>query len=419
LDSLLHAPAAAGESESPAQRSQAVTEWRPDPAEREAMWDRAYLAPWDHDFFALARRIEALHKESPGFGNSNRAGEDPVRFAQQPSLAFPPCTVAQFEFSRSNAPARVFVNFMGLLGPMGPMPLHLTEYAYQRVLHNKDRTIARFMDVFNHRMVSLYYRAWATSHMPASYDRGGPVVDATVLDENQRQEVLARDHDRYAVYIGSIFGLGMEEMRYRDAVPDAAKLHFAARLAGHGRGPEGLRAILATFFDVSVQVEEFAGRWLELPDDYHCRLGVGGPGGPASLGTLTGGGAVAGRKVWDPQGAFRIRLGPMSLKAYERILPGTPAAKRLDAWIRNYLGDEMWWEVVLTLDAGQVPRTQMWTAEQRQRLTEIEKRERLVGRRDEAARASLPPAPRLGWTTWIHTADSPEHRGDLVLRSPR
>lgn len=387
LDAIL---AAAGEPE----EDQAARGARPlaperevDAAAREALWDKINVEPWSCDFFALVRRIEALHHDLPGFGRSSRASEDPVRFSQHPQMSFPPCTVSEFQFPRSNTPARLFVNFMGMLGPMGPLPLHITEYAYQRELQVRDRTLASFLNVFNHRMVGLFYRAWAASQMPASFDRSPKAVPQGELTEQARNALLADDRDDYARYIGSLFGIGTDPMRYRDAAPDVAKLHFAGRLSMATRGPEGLRAILATYLGVDVEIEEFTGRWVELPQSDRCALG----GRMASLGTLSGGGAVAGTKVWDAQGAFKIRLGPMSFSRYQSLLPGSLSARRLDAWIRNYLGDEFYWEVSLILKAGEVPRTQMGGA----------------------------AGARLGWTSWVTTAGSDEDRCDLWLRSPR
>ncbi len=360
-----------------------------DHAKREAVWDALNIEPWSSDFFALVRRIEALYHDQAGFGRSARASEDPVRFNQHPLMSFPSCTVSEFQFPRANSPARLFVNFMGLLGPMGPLPLHLTEYAYQRELQARDRTLSRFLDVFNHRMIGLFYRAWASSQMAASFDRAPTGLPAGTPTDAERQRLLSEDQDRYSTYIGSFIGLGDESMRYRDAAPDVAKLHFSGRLAIATRGPEGLGAILGSYLCVEVHIEEFAGRWMDLPEQYRCSLGSK----VASLGTLSGGGAVAGSKVWDAQGAFRIRLGPMTMARYRTLLPGSLSAQRLDAWIRNYVGDEFYWEVSLVLKASEVP----------------------------VAKLGGDPAngARLGWTSWVTTSGSEEDRSDLMLRSPR
>src|SRR5437899_4556932 len=128
-------------------------------------------------------------------------------------------------------------------------------------------------------MVSLFYRAWAVNQMPASFDRSMAAagIDAGNLKHDQRQDALLEDEDKYASYIGALFGVGMESLRLRDPVPDLSKLYFAGRLAACAPGPEGLRSILSDFFEVPVEIEEFAGHWMDLPKDYFCRLG-GSPG---------------------------------------------------------------------------------------------------------------------------------------------
>jgi type VI secretion system protein ImpH len=389
LDAVLRAN---GESatDAPARHRRSMTS--ADYTAKQVFLDALEMEPWNFDFFQTVRRMNALTPDMPGVGQSARVGEDPVRFCQEPMLAFPPNTLSKFEGTHvrgdAQIPARLYVCFMGLLGPHGPLPLHLTEYAHERELHVKDRTFSRFLDLFNHRLVSLFYRAWAVNQMPASFDRsmGAAGIDQSDLKFDEREEALIEDQDRFATYIGALFGLGMESLRLRDSVPDLSKLFFAGRLAAAAPGPEGLRAILSDFFGVPVLIDEFAGHWLELPKDCHCRLG-GSPGSDPAAGSLGRGGAVAGARVWDCQGKFRIRVGPMSLEKYRSLLPGTQSAKRLESWIRNFVGDEFAWEAVLILEKEQVPRTQ------------------------------LGKGARLGWTTWTYGGKCPEDRADLSLRS--
>ncbi len=362
-------------------------------AEREEFWSALSDHPWGFDFFGAVRRMEALYPELPGFGASNRASEDTVRFCQHPSLAFAPCTLSELRPATAVAPSRMFVNFMGMLGPNGPMPLHLTEHAHLRELHHKDRTFTRFLDVFNHRMVSMFYRAWAACQMPASFDRTPPAALRGDVDYRDRQRILAAEKDRYPVYIGSLFGMGMDSVRHRDAVPDTAKLFFAGRIVGPQNGPEGLRAILSAYFKVPVTVEEFAGRWMKLPSQYWSRLG-GGPTpearSAATLGTATGGAMTMGSHVWDCQGKFRVVLGPMSLSTFVTFIPGQPSARRLSSWIRNYCGDEFAWEAVIVLRKEEVPGTKL---------------------------GGEGIGSRLGWTTWMHGAPVTSDRADLAIRS--
>jgi type VI secretion system protein ImpH len=354
----------------------------------EFLTDLAYET-WNYNFYQVVRRLDSMFPDLQGIGLSDKVEEDPIRFCQQPTLAFPPNTVTRYDPPTSNAPGRLFVAFMGLLGPHGPLPLHLAEYALEREIHFKDRTFSRFLDVFNHRLVSLFYRAWSVNQMPASYDRSFAAagMDPSDLKPGQRQRALLEDDDPYAIYIGSLLGIGMDSLRLRDVVPDTAKLHFAGRLAAGTPGPEGLRGILQEYFGVPVMIDEFAGQWLDLPKDQYCRLG-GDPVDrtPSSLGGPLGG-AVAGSRVWDCQGKFRIRLGPMGFEDYQRFLPHTKSAARLEGWIRNFVGDEFAWEAQIILRQDEVPKTQ------------------------------LGKGAALGWSTWMYSGNAEENRADLTIRS--
>ena len=188
------------------------------------------------------------------------------------------------------------------------------------------------------------------------------------------------DDDRFTVYVGSLFGIGMPALRGRDAVPDVAKLHFAGRLAAQAKPPEGLEAILADYFGVDAAIEEFIGRWVELPRRYRCLMGQ--KADTATLGSTL----IVGRRVWECQQGFRVRLGPMGLVDYERMLPGGDSLMRLVAWVRQYVGDELAWDVQLVL------------------------------RKDEVPSAQLGTTGRLGWSTWMITRPPATDADDLVLR---
>ena len=319
---------------------------------------RLEAEPYLFDFFQAVRRLECAHPEKPPVGFSQRPADDPVRFCQKPSIAFAPAALAAYKPAGAT-PAELYVNCFGLLGPNGPLPLHVTEYVMMRELDH-DPAMARFLDVFNHRMISLVYRAWAASRPAVNFERGGA--------------------DRFAVYVASLFGLGMEAFRRRDRVPDVAKLHFSGRLACQTSNPEGLRAIVGDYFGLDAEIEEFIGRWVPLPGEYCYRMGDSPDTG--SLGRTL----IVGRRVWECQHGFRIRLGPMGLADYQRMLPGGGSLRRLVDWVRNYAGDELAWDVQLVL------------------------------RKDEAPRARLGEVGQLGWSTWMITRPPAEDADDLVLR---
>lgn len=317
--------------------------------------------PYTFDFFEAVRRLECAHGDLPRVGTSHRPQEDLVRFCQEVSLSFAPATVRAYHESAGERPPRMLVSFLGLLGTNGPLPLSMTEYVYNRLHNYGDRALAEFLDIFNHRMISLFYRAWARNQLCVSCDRG--------------------NDDWFAQYVGSLFGMGTEAFLDRDAVPDKAKLYYAGCLCWQGRNAEGLQAILQDDLGAPVEIQEFVGHWVELREHHRCRLG--GSPGSAELGVTS----VVGARFWECQQKFRIRLGPVTFGQYQRLLPGGESLARLTAWVRCYAGDELSWELQLILLKEEVPKT-------------------CLGR-----------TGRLGWYSWLGTGPPAKDPDDLVLQS--
>lgn len=291
---------------------------------------------WRFDFFQAVRLIENAWPERPRVGESLRPRDDAVRFTQRPELVFHPTTLAAFSqhsHGEGGMAPRLAVNFFGLLGPHGALPTHLTEYIRDRERNADDPTFARFLDVFQHRMVSLFYRAWANTQPAVSLERPG--------------------RDRFAMYVGATFGMGESSLRERDAVPDFAKLHFAGLLGAPTRSAAGLALILTRFFRLPVSIEQWVGHWMPLPAETRTRVGL--RDGSSALGVST----LLGARVWDCQHKFRVVIGPLSLADYERFLPGGESLKRLVDWVRNYVRDGLDWDVNLQLREADVPRLKL------------------------------------------------------------
>jgi type VI secretion system protein ImpH len=316
-------------------------------------------APHEYGFFAALRKLEALASERPRLGRSRRPEQDLLRLAQEPSVTHAPAELAGYEPGSEGRPDRLLVHFFGLFGPDGPLPLHLTEYARERRRNNGDPVFRRFADLFHHRALSLFFRAWADVRPAVSYDRP--------------------TEDRFGHYLGALIGLSTPSLRHRDAMPDLTKLHFAGHLAGQTRHAEGLAAILSAFFDVPVSVQSFVGSWLQLPQTGLTRLSGGES--TAALGHS----ALLGGRLWSRQHKFRIIFGPLSLQDYQRLLPGGASFHRLLPIVRNYAGDVLIWDVNLILRREQVPPT-------------------LLGRHG-----------RLGWTTWLMPRRARNDASDLFL----
>jgi type VI secretion system protein ImpH len=324
-----------------------------------ALLKRVAANPSAFDLFHLLRHIDALCPERPRLGTSARPSQDALRIGQIPTMSFAPGALAALQPGDATTPPQLRTYLFGMLGPNGPLPLHLTEYAHSRALHHGDHGVARFIDMLHHRLATLLFRAWAASEPTVSHDRP--------------------QQDDFARQLASLAGYGMASLRDRDAMPDVAKLHFTGRLASHARNKEGLEAIIGSFFDVPVRIEEFVPSWVTLPTAAQCRLGED----PAT-GTL-GSTATAGGRIRVHHHMFCLRIGPLTLRDYQRLLPGRRSMQRLIPIVRNYAGDELGWRVNLLLLPDEVPRMRLGQAGQ------------------------------LGWTGWIGTRRSREPAADLSI----
>lgn len=325
---------------------------------RHARWlEHVAAAPYRYDFYQLLRRFEAAHPELPRLGLAARPADEPLRIAGSAELNFAPAPLRTVTL-RGEAPPLVEQRIFGLLGPNGALPLHLTELARERQHHHADPTFKRFLDLLTHRLSLLFYRAWAEAQPVVSLDRRG---DAP-----------------FARRLGSLTGLGLPAMAGRDALDDAAKLHFTGRLARQTRDAEGLLGWCRAQFDVPVRLQTWCGHWMPLAEAERTRL---------ARGEQLGRGAVLGGSVWDVQHKFRLVVGPLRLARYHAFLPGGADLARLQAIVRHWVGIELAWDLRLVLDRRDVPP--------------------LALRREGA--------PMLGRTTWLGRRPHENDADDLVL----
>ena len=334
--------------------------------------------PYAFDFFAAVRRLEALFADRPRFGTSDRLREDPIRFSQEPSMSFAASSLASFDRGAGAFPPKLSVLFFGLFGTNGPLPLHLTQLARQR-LGAGDSSLTAFADMFHHRLLSLFYRAWADAQPTVGLDRP--------------------NDDAFSNFAGSLIGIGMPSFRNRDHVSDYAKLFFAGHFSRGTRNADGLAAILEGFFELPARIEQFVGHWIEIPECERWIMGCSGP----SL--ALGRDAVLGARVWDSCQRFRIVLGPVNRGRFEGLLPRRRGAgsserdepeprvrsarrgeslDRLVDIVRNYVGDEFDWDVRVLVEG--------------------------------APSVVLGEAGEIGWTSWLGTPKQDDAAGDVVLR---
>jgi type VI secretion system protein ImpH len=316
-------------------------------------------APFAHDFYHVLRTLECCYPDRARWGTAARPAEEPLRLGQAPDLGFAPSPLAALESGQDGRPPRLLVRFFGLLGPNGPLPLHLTEHVRDRLRNAGDPTTARFLDLFNHRFTAMFYRAWSQGQPHVNRDRP--------------------DADAFRLYVGAFAGIAPKTLRQRDSVPDTAKLFHAGAFVRHVRNVAGLVDVLRGYFGVPVDIEEFVGHWMPLGMRERTRLG--------REGAVLGRGAVLGARVWDRQGKFRIVLGPLTLTQYESFLPGGRLLQQMVDWVRLYFGFELDWDVRLRLSTPHVPSL-------------------MLGR-----------SGRLGWTSWLGARRAGADAGDLCLHA--
>ena len=299
----------------------------------QALLDDLEHQPWAHDFFALMRRVDALRPELPRTGQARRPSQEALRLGQLPEMDFAPAALASFARPPAGPP-RLGVRFFGLLGPQGPMPLHVTEYVRERLRQHGDPTLTHFLDLFHHRLLTLFYRAWAQAQPTVHFDRPAD--------------------DRYTAWLGSVAGLPPLD---GSALTTPSLAHQAGLLATRARHPEALCKVLRQFFGVGVSLRTHVGQWLSIEGTDRSRLGHARNRVERAVnsGAALGLSANAGSKVWDRQYRFRLHMGPLTLAQYMEFLPGGPAWRQLGDWAKLLASPGLRWDLQLQLRPSEQP----------------------------------------------------------------
>ena len=318
--------------------------------------------PQEFDFFQAVRLFERISPEREPVGEYAAPSREAVRIRAHASLPFPASQIQIVEWPEGAAPL-VTINFMGLFGPSGLLPLYYTGLIVER-LRQKDYALRDFLDIFNHRMAGLFYRAWEKYRFTIAYERGGG------------------EQDRFSHHLMDLVGLGTQGLARRLGVLDDSLLYYGGLLSLHSRPTAALQRILWDYFDVPVEIEQFVGSWRRLDQPNQCAVGMES-GASEQLGL----GAIAGDAIWDQQYGARIKLGPLTLEQYLDFLPSGTAHDPLKS-LANFIGrGEIDFEVQLILRKQDVPECEI----------------------------GAPEPPRLGWTSWAKTQALRRDAGDTVF----
>lgn len=315
------------------------------------------------DFFQAVTLLTRLRAHRQPVGQFFKPADEVVHFHVNNRLAFPASQIQDIRFRRDGS-ADMEVNFMGLTGPMGVLPYVYTELIVER-LGKHDHTLADFLDIFNHRLISFFYRAWEKYHVDVTYHLG--------------------DSDRFTQFLLDIVGVGTPGLQNRQSLSDDALLHYVALFGEQSRSATALETILSDYFEVPVEVEQFIGAWYLLDTKTQCCLDE-----QNSDSEQLGLGAVVGDQVWDQQSTVRIKIGPLDFVKYRDFLPEGSAYEPLRAITRFFTNGEFNCEAQLLLDRKEVPSCELGY--------------------------ECDGGQRLGWVTWLKSKPIDRDPGDTILR---
>ena len=325
--------------------------------------------PRRFDFFQAVRLLEAMEGAPVSVGEGASPEREAVWFTSSVGMEFPDAEVLEVcrarrldsaglpapcgpEEETLPAPWRMTVSFLGLAGALGPLPREYTEMILERLAQG-DSAARSFLDIFNHRLVSLFYAVRKRHRVGLGTERPGETEIAGLL---------------YA-----LAGVASEKRRGMLGLDERALAAYAGLLAGQVRSASALQALLSDYFSVPVEVVQLTGRWFPLDDDQVTRIGVR-RGQNQGLGR----GAVLGTRVWDQEAGFEVRVGPLPLEEFREFLPEGGARAPLEALVRLYVGGELEFTVVPLLRREDLP----------------------------ALRLGEPDRADLGWTTYLRPRDA-------------
>jgi type VI secretion system protein ImpH len=307
--------------------------------------------PYRFEFFQAVRLLEKIFPERIPIGREASVTREIIRFRSRLALDFPASEIHEIkeviDETTEEERLEMFVNFMGMIGVSGVMPTHYTELAMDRRRY-QDTTMWSFMDIFTHRSVSLFYRAWEKYRFPVGYERG---------------------KDDFTAFLFDFVGLGTHALRGRMDLADESLLPYSGLIAQKPHSAVALANILSDYFGVKAKIEQFFGQWLDLDAESITTLG--------QANSLLGTNAIIGTRIWEQQSKFRVRLGAMPFKEFQDFLPNGAAHKSLKSIIRFMTGLEFDFDLKLVLAAKQVPSTILTTRAKRR--------------------------PMLGWTSFLKT----------------
>ncbi len=266
--------------------------------------------------------------------------EEPVRLRTELGAEFPANELANWYPETGT----LEVSFFGLFGPCGALPQHYTQKMMQQV-RNRDYAMRDFLDMFNHRFISFFYRAWEKHQYGVSFE----TASSADAEDTVTKALWA--------LIGGRIGDKDDAGRDRLHVADSTFLFYAGHMANRRTSAEGLRLIVQHAFGLKTKISQFVGQWMYLSTNDQSRVGRAPVG--MSLGNQLGRDTIAGSRVWDNQNKFRVCLGPVTWTQFQSLTPLSDRLRKIADVTRRYVGAQYDFDFLIILGARHVRGTQL------------------------------------------------------------
>jgi len=312
--------------------------------------------PHRFDFFQAVRLLESAARHYPDADDNvadgrlaglARPDQEAVHFTSRPSLAFNGSDVTKVNQKRIHSheseenPAlqwQMEVAMMGLTGSQGVMPYYLSE-AVIAELRQKNSALRDYLDLFNHRTISMFYEAWHKYQMVPEYERA--------------QHNHSEQKDLFTDALLSLAGLGIPELRFRSSMPDEPIAQYAGHFGRSICSAESLRSSISGMFGLEATIQQFNGAWYDLPEDARCRMPC--EDHPHGVNNCLGVSTVMGSRCYQAQSKFTVTVVPHNEDEFKELAPGSKMLEELKAFIRMSAGSEQDFDIEVKLDEKYFP----------------------------------------------------------------
>lgn len=283
--------------------------------------------PFGFDFYRLMSLLEV--REGQPIGTSSSPGQESFRLGQEASLNFPSSSVASANYDPDEDRLNILIRCLGMLGPNGALPTVMTEHVIRRARSKRDKTLYEFINMLQHRLFTLFYRAWALNR---------PSVDCTWGEAS-----------KFRNYIAALAGVHDVHAEHSCEIEPRASMYYCGIFGAYTANRDDLVAFLEDYFEVPFKLVECIGNWLVISKRDRACLGR------VANTTTLGLNLVLGERIWNAHLRYRIHIGPVDHDDFLRFLPNHPSFYKLRDSLQKYVGSQYDCLLTMSLQAKSVP----------------------------------------------------------------